>query len=59
MDLSIGYEKFLLGGEIDISSFVRGMDTFFLIGSALSLAAAGFALYHEVASRAKPLVSLP
>ncbi|MDJ0274935.1 MAG: MFS transporter [Aigarchaeota archaeon] len=48
MDLSIGYEKFLLGGEIDISSFVKGMDTFFLIGSGLSLTAAAFALYYEV-----------
>jgi len=58
MDLSIGYEKFLVGGEIEISSFVRGMGTFFLIGSALSLAAAWLSLYHEVSSRVKPLVSL-
>jgi MFS family permease len=59
MDLSIGYEKFLLGGAIDIVSFVRGMNTFFLIGSILSLAAAGLALYYEVALHTKSLVSRP
>jgi hypothetical protein len=59
MDLSIGYEKFLLGGAIDIASFVRGMNTFFLIGSLLSLAAAGLALYYEVALHTKSLVSRP
>jgi len=47
IDLSVGYQKFFLGGEIEVVAFTNGQRAFFITGCAISFVAAALTIYHE------------
>ncbi|MCS6769788.1 MAG: MFS transporter [Candidatus Caldarchaeum sp.] len=51
LDYSIGYEKFLEGGVIELSAFTRGVGMNFLLGGMIAAAAAVIVVLHETAFR--------
>ncbi|MEM4303940.1 MAG: MFS transporter [Candidatus Caldarchaeum sp.] len=51
LDYSIGYEKFLEGGVIEIASFIRGISFNFLLGGVIAATAAVIVLWHEILVR--------
>ncbi|MEM3093503.1 MAG: MFS transporter [Candidatus Caldarchaeum sp.] len=53
LDYSIGYEKFLEGGVIEIASFTKGISTNFLLGGVITAAASLLVIWHEFIGRKK------
>ncbi|MEM4302657.1 MAG: MFS transporter [Candidatus Caldarchaeum sp.] len=48
LDYSIGYEKFLEGGLIELSAFVGGTSLNFMVGGVITAVAGAVVLWHEI-----------
>jgi hypothetical protein len=51
LDYSIGYEKFLEGGLIEVSAFTRGVSINFLTAGVITATAVIVVIWHEIVGR--------